>query len=104
MKTLAAGLAGKSFIASAYAATAPAFAIIPGVLNSYSPNFFILSNGSSTVNKPAIAPPTALTAPPMPDTASAAPNAAIALLYATIALALFVTCASLIVYFWNSIS
>ena len=46
VNTLADGLAGKSFIDSAYAFTAPAFAIIPAVLNVKSPNAFIGANGS----------------------------------------------------------
>ena len=44
--TLALGDTGKSFIATAYAATAPAFAIIPAVLNVRSPNLIIGANGS----------------------------------------------------------
>ena len=80
VNTLALGDDGKSFIAAAYAATAPAFAIMPAVLNSYSPNLFILSRGSSAPNNPAIAPPIAPTAAPIPDSPSAAPSAAMPLL------------------------
>ena len=46
LKTLAAGLAGKSFIANAYAATAPAFAIMLAVFNVISPKALIGAIGS----------------------------------------------------------
>ena len=44
--TLACGDCGKSFIANAYAATAPAFAIIPAVLSLKSPKALIGAIGS----------------------------------------------------------
>ena len=87
--TEGAGLVGKSFIANAYAATAPAFAIMLAVLRVISPKRFIGAIGS-------VSPPSNDTIPVAnaPSMLGEGPpsNPAIALLYAIIALALFSIC------------